>query len=211
MWSLARLLDWIFPRHPIGVMTPETFVHAIQDAVNPTQPANPKYWSFAAYKHSTIRSAIWEMKYNNSTHAANLLAHSFAPALAEHIADTSTYIESAPIYIIPIPTDIGRTRIRGIHHLELLCRAIMNESSDTYTYSNLLVRTRKTHEQTKQKTKEDRLQNLIGSMQAKDVLPNNAHIIVIDDVITTGATMCEASRALIEAGYTNFTCVSVAH
>jgi len=37
------------------------------------------------------------------------------------------------------------------------------------------------------------------------------NIVVIDDVTTTGATLDEAHRTLIEAGATKVTCIALAH
>jgi predicted amidophosphoribosyltransferase len=75
--------------------------------------------------------------------------------------------------------------------------------------TEVLFRTRHTKEQTTLSQKE-RKENMRGAFSARDVSPGTRYIL-IDDVITTGATLFEASRAMQRAGATHITAIALAH
>ena len=62
------------------------------------------------------------------------------------------------------------------------------------------------------KNRKKRLQNIKGCFSVSNHEKiKGSNIILIDDVITTGATMNEASRILIEAGADQVICFAIAH
>lgn len=59
-------------------------------------------------------------------------------------------------------------------------------------------------------TRADRQRNLAYSIDARDFVPRRARIVLVDDVITTGATLAECARALREVGATPLGAATVA-
>ena len=47
---------------------------------------------------------------------------------------------------------------------------------------------------------EDRLHNVAGAFACTDKVPQGTHVLLIDDVLTTGATMSACAQALRDAG-----------
>jgi predicted amidophosphoribosyltransferase len=94
--------------------------------------------------------------------------------------------------LAPIPTSAAAWRRRGFDPVRLLCRRA------GYRPSRVLVTARKTQSQ-KTLGERDRAANLADSMRARGDLTGRSFVIV-DDVLTTGATLQEASRAIRAAG-----------
>lgn len=89
--------------------------------------------------------------------------------------------------IIPVPLHPKKMRIRGYNQSLLLCRGIVKSFPKPICDDNL-VRTRHTETQTR-KSREERLDNMQGVFALRN--PNelvDKHILLVDDVITTGAT-----------------------
>lgn len=96
--------------------------------------------------------------------------------------------------LVGLPSATAATRKRGFVPAELLAERLARRRSLRSTHA--LVFSRKIFDQAGL-SKVEREANLIGSMLAK---PVHGPIMLVDDVITTGASMREASRAMTAAG-----------
>jgi ComF family protein len=102
--------------------------------------------------------------------------------------------------IIPVPLSAARNRERGYNQSALLGRRLA-EIWRIPLWENVLGRARDTRSQT-ELTPEERLGNVAGSFaigMGVDALPG-AHVVLVDDVVTTAATMNECARVLFENG-----------
>lgn len=149
------------------------------------------------YHDPRVTALVWELKYYGSRTAANLggayLAQEVLAICAEELG--------TPL-LIPVPMHEDRLHERGHHQTRLLCEAILEHlAPDTVQYlPRALVRTR-SHPPQRGLPREVRLQNVRDSMQAKNpALIRGRVCIVVDDVVTTEATLQEARRALEAAG-----------
>jgi len=101
--------------------------------------------------------------------------------------------------IISVPLHPARKRERGFNQAELLARAIKEHLALPLDIHSLR-RIKPTTSQTTLNRRE-RLQNVKGAFQAKDKSAFfKKKILLIDDLFTTGATIDECSRIMIEAG-----------
>ncbi len=120
---------------------------------------------------------------------------------------------SALIVLVPMPITPRRRRERGYNQCDLLVdeMARLDDANRFIVEKELLVRTQHSSQQ-KLKDREERITGLKGLFS---VLANNyekdVRIIVIDDVITTGATLKEAIDALKASGFTDVCGLSLAH
>jgi len=127
--------------------------------------------------------------------------HTVAPLLAEWMAPCAPLIAGhEPALCTPVPTTAGRVRKRGYNQAALLARAVAQRTGREYVEA--LVRVRANGSQTTLQPAARRA-NVAGAFTAAagfaERLPG-AHVILIDDVLTTGATAAECTRALSAAG-----------
>lgn len=104
--------------------------------------------------------------------------------------------------LVPLPTSRSAYRRRGFRVPELLARRAGLRTR------RLLRHTRRTRDQ-RGLTRDDRGSNVAMSMAARADAAGR-RVIVVDDVVTTGATLAEAVRALREAGADVVAAITVA-
>jgi predicted amidophosphoribosyltransferase len=110
-----------------------------------------------------------------------------------------------PLLLVPVPSSASARRRRGHHHVLSLCRrAVRLRSLRTagVSVAPLLVPRRVVADQ-RGLDAGARSDNLAGSMGCHAVPPRLSGLpcVVVDDVVTTGSTALEATRALRGAGF----------
>lgn len=103
--------------------------------------------------------------------------------------------------LIPIPLASARRRERGYNQSALIA-AGLSERWRIPVWENLVVRTRETSSQTRL-TPEERLGNVAGSFQVgahHRTALQGAHLMIVDDVVTTAATLNACAKVLYDAG-----------
>ncbi len=101
--------------------------------------------------------------------------------------------------IVPVPISQGNLRQRGFNQTELLARQIGRRLKIAVD-PGILVRIKETPSQ-RELTREEREKNLLYAFkvtQPQKVLGKK--ILLVDDVYTTGSTIRECTRVLLEAG-----------
>lgn len=110
--------------------------------------------------------------------------------------------------ILPVPLHPRRLRRRGYNQSALLAQQLSHITA-WETRADVLVRTRSTKSQVETKSREDRLRNMQEAFAVRDQIAGR-HILLVDDVCTTGATLLACRAALLAAGAANITAVVVA-
>lgn len=158
----------------------------------------------AAYRSTGIvRECIHAFKYN---HARYLRGH-LSAWLAEALADSR--IASRPYdFFIPVPLHHIRRREREYNQAEELCRDLSRLTGVPTRHA--LKRIRNTTTQTKL-DREERMENLRGAFQVSETASvKDRHLVLVDDVFTTGSTVEECSRVLRRAGAASVRVICVA-
>lgn len=158
----------------------------------PGNPVDEIFWGriclkFAAAccfftKKSLVQHALHQVKYHYRQDAGLQLGYWMGHQLA--VTDWFSDVD----IILPMPLHPKRQAERGYNQAELLCRGINTVTGKPYL-PNILVRISSTRSQTKQH-RQERWENMQGVFTVAD--PGqlvNRHILLIDDVVTTGATL----------------------
>lgn len=155
------------------------------------KPSYTRAVSAGLYR-GVLRKAILLLKYRNKKRLAEPLAQ-----LMAHKWEAEAL--PRPDCIIPVPLHRSRLRKRGYNQSELLARRL-GERFQVAVNSALLVRSRETSPQNRL-GRLDREENVRGAFSVRcGSLKNNARVLLVDDLMTTGATLRESSLALLENG-----------
>lgn len=167
----------------------------------------PRFRKAAAYGayEGALRDLLHVFKYQRVRPAARLLAG----LLSEAIAAAGI---AGPFLLIPVPLAAGKQRVRGFNQAEEIARAFMRLRPDAGIQLDTasLVRARETVSQTGL-TRHQRQANLRGAFAVSRRERIRGHkILLVDDVMTTGATAGECARVLLRAGADEVFVVTVA-
>lgn len=197
---LTALLDSVFPptNHHQQLRQP---INSISQFYNPCLYKGTIY--LTNYSDPTIQAAIIENKFHHRTEATQLLAD-----ILQNWIDS----RSDELLFIPVPLGTKRLRERGYNQVESILKKI-NPTPNTTT--NVLRRQNETTPQS-QLGKRERIQNMRNAFtcdKTQVIQLAGKHIVILDDVITTGATL-EAAQAAISIHLppnTVLTCLAIAH
>ncbi len=101
--------------------------------------------------------------------------------------------------IVPVPINKHKKRLRGFNQAEILAQVLGNTLSLPVPSANLK-KIKKTIPQAGL-SKEKRINNLIKAFSIREpLLIKEKHILLVDDVMTTGATLDTCAKELLKAG-----------
>lgn len=150
-------------------------------------------FSACAYE-GVVKELIHEFKYKGKDYLGGPLSRLMVEFIKEYTLPVE-YID----HIIPMPLHQTRLREREFNQARLLSGNI-GLAFDKKVMENNLIRRRHTKAQADLDA-DERLLNVKGSFSvAKKELLKGKNILLIDDVLTTGATSSEAALTLKEAG-----------
>lgn len=146
---------------------------------------------------SSVGEAIKLLKYHGKIVMAKLLAELMVDALPNLF-----FIEDYDL-IIPVPIHKKRYIKRGYNQVEVIGRILSHEVNIPLEVLNL-VKIKDTPSQTSLGIS-DRKKNVRGSFEIADPTDlEGKRILLIDDVMTTGATVNECSKVLANKGKTKY-------
>lgn len=144
------------------------------------------------------KDLVWRLKFGS----ARMAAREMAQVMAERYP-----IDGNRVLIVPISTATSRIRQRGYDQAQLLARELSRTTRAPYL--NCLRRLGQ-HQQVGA-SRQKRLEQLQGTFRVSSPGPvRGAHILLVDDVITTGATLEAAAASLKAAGASRITAITFA-
>ena len=147
--------------------------------------------SYGYFTHDgLLQHLLHQLKYNNNREVGRYLGEKLAYGLKK--TDWVAGIDM----IVPVPLHRSRLLERGYNQSELIADG-MAKVLDKPVVAHVLLRKRHTESQTK-KTREERLNNMSDAFVVPDPAPvRGKHILLIDDVLTTGATLEACALTLL--------------
>ncbi len=177
---------------------------------NPRPPeSDPKQFSFSvAYSACMYDGPMKELIHAFKYRRKRILSKLFSTILSNFVAERAEISWDIDALTF-VPMHPERRRDREFNQSELLARGLAEAFS--MSASALLQKTMRTSSQN-ELTREDRLINLRGAFRMNpDAYPiTGKRLLLIDDVMTTGATLDECSRVLAKAGAAEIRCLTLA-
>ena len=148
----------------------------------------------AAYRsRGLVRNVLHQFKYGKQSH----LRHPIAKWLGESLDDPRLRGRHFDV-VVPVPLHPTRERERGFNQAALLAERLA--ASAEIPLRPVLERIRYTTTQTAY-DRAERMENLHGAFRLrKNEDVRELHVLLIDDVLTTGSTLSECARVLRAAG-----------
>ncbi|UII28256.1 ComF family protein [Fulvivirga maritima] len=154
-------------------------------------------------KSGKVQRLLHRLKYGDKPELGTLMGSEYGKELRE--ANFSEHYD----VIVPVPLHKKKLRRRGYNQSAMFGTGL-SESLELPQYENALVRNIYTSTQTK-KSRLDRLKNVKTIFgYNKEVSLSGLSVLLVDDVITTGATLEACIEALTEAGATSIGVAAIA-
>ena len=154
------------------------------------------------------RGLLHDLKYRNGTYALYDLAK-----IAAQFPEAGRFIDGA--ILVPVPLHFLRKIKRKYNQSELIAKMF----ADTFPNANarvadILKRKRRTPTQTTldKEAREANIKNAFEIRGEKYIrgIPKDANIVIVDDVMTSGATLSECAKILKRAGFKNVSALAFA-
>ncbi len=143
------------------------------------------------HKNGIVKSLLHQLKYKNQEEIGAFLGKWYAETL---VGQRDFPKLDA---IVPVPLHPKKQRKRGYNQVTLFAKQLAHHSKTPYQ-DQILIKTANTRTQ----TKKSRLNRLLGSRNLYEVRNPESikgkNILLVDDVITTGATIESCAKALIK-------------
>lgn len=203
---MLGFLDFLFPPREdelaLRSVTSDEFLRRVNSAL--VSVTSPPATVLLSYGDPVVRAAIHEAKYHGSERALALLAK----VLAEYLREGED-AKLAKARIVPIPLSRERERERRFNQAhEVAARAAKELGMDVE--AGLLVRVRDTASQVSL-PRDKRGENMRGAFAATRSADPACSYILVDDVVTTGATLQAAIDALAQAGAKHIIPLALTH
>lgn len=188
---------------------PQTFFH-----LEPDNPVEKVFWGriplatatsiFHFNKGNRVQTLIHGLKYKNRPDIGQELGRVFGPGLLMNP------VLAAAHAFVPVPLHSGKLKKRGYNQSEEIAKGF-SASMNIPLLSNVLQREKPTETQTK-KSRSDRWENVkeVFSVKNENLIAGK-NLILVDDVVTTGATLEACAKALLVAGCSSVSLLTLAY
>lgn len=209
---LKRFLELIYP--PKCVLCQRILDPNVTDLCHPCRRNTPEFtcgkrnipfvaqWTALWYYKDSVRASIHRFKFGNR----RKYAESYARLLAMHLEKEEL---GGWDVVTWVPIGALRNFRRGYDQTQLLCRAFQKETG--CQRCRFLKKIRNTPPQSGFADAPRRRANVLGAYKiVHPALLRDKRVLLLDDVVTTGATASECARMLLTAGAKSVTLAAVA-
>jgi len=144
------------------------------------------------YSQPTIRGLIHTLKYSG-------IQNSLSPFAKLVEKEKINLLRIPADIIVPIPLHKRRERERGFNQADNIAR-LVSQVISLPLEKDILVRQRSSTPQAQNKRRADRERNIRGLFKVSRGFERGGSILLVDDVSTSGSTLEEAARVLVQAG-----------
>ena len=199
---VTLFFDFILPRSEYTVTVIAQIAHTLGHTLPIFEPQRSVYY-LLPYRHPYVKDLFWSIKFKHNKHAARLLG-SFV------WSEISTLEKDL---LVTVPTTQKRIHARGFDQVHEIACGIVSVAGKKIEYiPNVLQKDNHLNPQSWNKNKSTRSLSIAHAFVVrKPQLVYGRTVLLLDDIVTTGSTMSEARRVLLEAGAKQVICLAVAH
>ena len=156
-----------------------------------------------------IAALLIGFKKGRAPAAHRTLAHSFLPHLRYYLNECAS--DGEKIILTHPPGSIKSRLNRGYDHMNRLCKSLSAAIRPRVELRALFRRRQSaSQKQLDRETRKENMKNAVSlRMNRLDDLDSGHGILILDDVITTGATLEKCRELLTEAGFTRVYCMAL--
>jgi ComF family protein len=177
-------------------LLPQTFFH-----LHPHNPVEKLFWgrlplrqATAQYyytKESLMQRLLQQVKYKGNKELGIYLG----TVMGKSLLESGRFGEAEAL--VPLPLFPSKEKARGFNQAGVICEGIATVLNIP-VFSKAVARNQYTESQTT-KNRVERWQNMEGRFEVMDTKGlEGKHVLLVDDVITTGATLEACGRALLQ-------------
>ena len=183
---------------------------AFRAVPSPRPVGLPDVWSAAAYD-GVVRAAVVAFKERDRRGLRRPLGSALALAVVSAVASSVARDGRAGVRPVLVPVPSGSRASRGRETVPVvdLARAAAPIVGAGTTVRQWLVPSRVRADQAGL-SHAHRAANLAGSVTAVAAVPRRSVVVLVDDIVTTGATLAECARALRDVGVAPLAAATVA-
>ena len=210
--NLNKLLLIIFPKKCVGCRAPDFWIceSCLNKIPKSKEAVFPWATSVFKYQNPLVRKIVWLIKFNRKHSVLRDIEKTMKESFENFLKNNS--LEDKKIILVPIPITKQSKTKRGYNQSTLICRVLAKENKNIEINESILAKSFNHAPQNKIKDRNKRMKNIKNSF--KVVSGNYLRdeiIVLIDDVVTTGATIQEAKKTLKNSGFKKIYGFSLAH
>lgn len=155
-------------------------------------------------KESLLQGLLHQLKYKDCPEIGTLLGRK----MGESILQTQRFLHADAL--VPLPLFPRKEKQRGYNQATLLCKG-MEEVLQLPVLDKAVERTMATETQTR-KSRSERWSNMEGRFAcSRPEQLRNKNIVLVDDVVTTGATLEACGQVILDAGAASLSIITLAY
>jgi ComF family protein len=167
-------------------------------------PVAAAHSEFYFEKAFLIQHLIHQLKYKNNT----AIGFYMGEVMGKTLQGSNRFINID--YLVPLPLYPDKERKRGYNQAAIICNG-MSEVMNVPVLTGNVLRQRFTQTQTR-KHRTERWENVAGSFTVKNPAAlQGKNILLVDDVITTGATLEACGSVILQTEGVNLYIATLAH
>lgn len=151
--------------------------------------------------HSILEKLIKPFKYNHQKDIYRL----FVPHMNRAL---KLIFSPEEIILVPVPLHKNRELERGYNQSEILANYLGRKNG--VKVIKLIERAKNTEKQSLTKNRVEREENMKDAFKVVKNIPKDGHLVLVDDIVTSGSTLLACKKILREAGYEKISALTLA-
>lgn len=208
-----RSLDILLPRSPGVRILEDAEAENLMRKLRHSRENLDGIISVFDYKDDLVRTLVWQIKFKGNTKLTSMAGQILYETLISELENEYLFNGIKKLILVPVPLHLTRMQERGFNQSERIAEEMMRiDGRNNFSVAYVVKRIRKTKSQTQTASREERIENMRNAFAlAQNASVKGGHFVVLDDVTTTGSTINEIRKILLDAGAASVFGLTLAH